>query len=269
MKHYKNRVSAIAGTVAICLLPALAPGAAVTFESVPLGAAGYDNGSSGPGGFDIGGVNFNNNYNATFGSWSGFSISNNGDTVTPSFGNQYSAWPGGGAGGSAQFAVGYYSEYEAPSNFATFGALTNLAGLGASFANTTYTALSMRDGGGFGAKKFGGATGADPDFLLLTIDGLVNGVATGTSVGFYLADFRSPDSAADYIVNDWRFVDFSPLGTVDQLRFSLTSSDVGAFGINTPTYFAMDNFATVPEPSSFAVLLGGAGLLLRRNRRKA
>lgn len=260
MKQANHRVSAIAGTVAICLFSALATAATVTFETVPLGGAGYDNGSGGAGGFSLGGANFNNNYDSLYGSWSGFAISNQGDTVNPSYLNQYSAWPGGGVDGSAQFAAGYFSTYQTPSTTVAFDALTNLAGLGASFANTTYAALSMRDGDAF-SKKFGGASGSDPDYLRLSIEGFAGGIPT-TTVDFYLADYRFGNPADDFIADGWNFVDFTALGVVDELRFSVISTDAG-----TPTYFAMDNFLSVPEPSPLLIFVCGAALLLRRNRR--
>ncbi|NBD37271.1 MAG: DUF4465 domain-containing protein, partial [Verrucomicrobia bacterium] len=128
--------------------------------------------------------------------------------------------------------------------------------------NTTYAALSMRDGDAF-AKQFGGADGSDPDYFRLTIEGL-DGTATVTgAVEFYLADFRFADDARDTIVETWEEVDLSALGSgVAELRFSLDSSDEGEFGMNTPSYFAMDDlaFAAVPEPSVLAVLAGIAAL---------
>ena len=88
---------------------------------------------------------------------------------------------------------------------------------------------------------------------------------------FYLADFRFADNSLDYIVRDWRFVDLSGLGVVSRLEFDLASSDSGAFGINTPAYFAMDSLAAnaVPEPATPVVLLGGlaAAVLVRRRGR--
>ena len=59
--------------------------------------------------------------------------------------------------------------------------------------NTTYAALSMRDGDSF-AKKFGGPSGNDPDYFRLTITGKDSGGSTIGSVEFYLADYRFADS---------------------------------------------------------------------------
>jgi hypothetical protein len=97
----------------------------------------------------------------------------------------------------------------------------------------------MKNGDAF-AKKFGGADGTDEDWFKLNIIGLNNGTITDT-VEFYLADFRSEDNAEDYLVDEWEWVDFSELGAVDKIVFSLSSSDVGQWGMNTPAYFCMDN----------------------------
>jgi len=75
----------------------------------------------------------------------------------------------------------------------------------------------------------------------------------------------------DYIVDEWTWIDLSGLGSVTNLEFSFTSTDNGAWGMNNPGYFAMDNFngsaldAPVPEPMSI-MLLGLGGLLLRRRK---
>lgn len=280
MKHKKSWAPAAASAFALIVSSATA--AVVTFETVSLPPAGFWNGSDlsgtpvvsgAPGNevttyvqdYPIGDVGFRNNYTSTYGSWSGFAISNHKDTITPGWGNQYSAYTGGGAGGSASYAVGYYVTYESSTNIA-FSGLINLAGLGASFTNTTWTALDMLNGGDFGSKKFGGVSGNDADWLRLSIAGYAAGIPTGNAVDFYLADFRFADNSLDYIVNDWRFLDFTPLGTVDELRVSMTSSDTGAFGMNTPSYFAMDNFLAVPEPSALLIALSGLGLAARRRR---
>ncbi|MFD0895566.1 DUF4465 domain-containing protein [Luteolibacter ambystomatis] len=207
-------------------------------------------------------VTFHNTYNSSFDSWSGFARSNTTDTTTPGFGNQYSSIAGGGSGGSATYGVGYYSAYDPQPTIIFDGYRGFVESI--DLTNITYAALSMQDGDAF-AKKFGGVDGTDPDYLLLTISGYAGDALTGT-VNFYLADFRSSNSAEDYIVTDWRTLDLSSLGWVNELRFSMTSSDVGAFGINTPTYFAVDNLQFVPEPSTAVLAFAGLAPLLRRKR---
>lgn len=208
----------------------------ITFEDFPLSPESFNNGSDGSGGFTLQGTFFNNNYNPTFGSWSGWSISNTTDTTTPGFLNQYSAFPGSGAQGSSNYGVAF--------TFAPGSAFIRLPQgfnpLSAQITNTTYAVLSMLNGDQFG-KKFGGPTGTDPDFLLLSITGFNNaGVKVG-GVEFYLADYRFRQSRRDYIVTDWTTVDLSSLRGATRLSFSISGSDTGPFGLNTPAYFALDN----------------------------
>ena len=120
----------------------------------------------------------------------------------------------------------------------------------------------MLDGDAF-AKQFGGVTGDDPDYLLLTLTGLHADGSTD-STEFYLADFRFADNAQDYIVSQWTWADLSVLGPVVGLEFALSSTDSGQFGMNTPSYFAMDSLM-VPEPATLSLLVAGA-LALRRPR---
>ncbi|MCW1886442.1 DUF4465 domain-containing protein [Luteolibacter flavescens] len=253
--------------VGITLAATLSTQAAViTFDDLDAGTNGYWNGSDGSGSFTTGGATFVNGYVPAWGSWSGFGYSNQGNTTTPGWGNQYSSYTGGDRSGSGNFTLAYGSSTVGePGPSISFATDTNLTGLGAYFTNTTYSYLSMSQGDGF-AKKFGGASGTDADYFKLTIHGYLNGGSTGT-VDFYLADFRFESSAQDYIVDTWQFVDFSSLGIVDELKFSFDSSDVGDYGINTPVYFAMDDFLAVPEPSAALASLAGLALLARRRRR--
>jgi len=196
------------------------------------------------GSFTSGGITFLND-----GSYSGFSASTTMDRATPGFGNQYSNITGSGAGGSAGFGVAYEDS--------TIVLSTPQTLLGAEFTNTTYAALSMLNGDGF-AKQFGGPTGDDPDFFRLLIEGIDDiGASTGV-VEMMLADYRFADGSLDFILDQWVFLDLTDLEIVSELRFSFESSDNGSFGINTPTYFSIDNLVTVPEPG--LTLLIGLGL---------
>ena len=100
--------------------------------------------------------------------------------------------------------------------------------------NTAYAVNSMNYGDSF-AKKFG-----KDDWFRLTITASLNGVAVNTQIVVDLA-------ADGTYINEWTYVDLSEFGVIDALQFSLSSSDNGDYGMNTPAYFAMDNFgATKP-----------------------
>ncbi|HAQ71285.1 MAG TPA: hypothetical protein DCR48_09960 [Flavobacteriales bacterium] len=106
-------------------------------------------------------------------------------------------------------------------------------------ANTTYAYKSMLNGDAF-AKKFGGASGNDPDYFFVRIYG--TSISQVDSIDFYLADFRFEDNNEDYIIDDWTEVNLSALPVnATEISFKLFSSDTGAFGINTPLFFSLDN----------------------------
>lgn len=265
----------IAAVVCCGLVAGAAPArAAATFDDLPLGPESYWNGSDLSGGFTTGGVFFPNSYNPLWLSWEGWAYSNKTDHTTPGWMNQFSAITGGGVGGSANYGIAYLSEWaDDHLRQVSVGLANGAPGVhGFYVTNTTYAYYSMRDGDAF-AKKFGGLSGTDPDYFRMVISGL--DAARQPIVGldpvvFYLADYRSPTPADDYIVNDWRFVDVGSLvgGGAAFLSFSLESSDVGAWGINTPLYFAVDQ---VPEPTAGVLLIAAAvcGCLVRRCARRA
>lgn len=196
--------------------------------------------------------------------WSGFAYSNTTDTTSSDFSNQYSAYAGGGALGSLNYAVGFAGEFITAPRIA-FDQPTILSG--AMVTNTTYAAFSMQNGDGF-AKRFGGASGDDPDFLFLTITGRDSTNAVTGTVDFYLADFRAADNDSDYILAAWAFVDLGALGLVSALEFAMTTSDIGAFGANTPLYFAIDRIEPVPLPAAAWLLTPVLVWLAKNGRRR-
>ena len=185
-------------------------------------------------------VNFIYDWNPAWGGyWSGgFAYSTKRDSITSGSVNMYSAKTAKGYNNSNTYVVGQNAAKLAITPV-PLGTLTNSCYI----TNSTFAFNSMRDGDAFG-KKFGGVTGNDPDWFKLTIRGSLNGVMKPDSVEFYLADFRFANNAQDYIVKTWSLVDLSLLGMVDTLTYFLSSSDVGAFGMNTPAFFCMDNFST-------------------------
>lgn len=230
--------------------------------------------------FQSGGATFSNAYTTAYGSWSGWAYSNvndvadrgyvNGNVVNPV--SAYDLPSGGkGADGSSNYLVGFtYSPY-APFGETQYDTYIDLApgshAVSIDVTNSTYAALVMKDGdAGFKTAPYGPGS-----FLKLTITGFTSAGATGASTGsvdFYLADYRS---GLSNIVSQWTSVNLMSLGDARSLGFAMTSSDVGQFGINTPTLFAADNlvtFVAVPEPSSLALIgIGVIGMAVVRRRR--
>ncbi len=172
------------------------------------------------------------------GYWSGgFAYTNVLDSVTPGYTNAYGIRAYKGYNNSANFAVMYGS-----GKITLTAPQTTVSGF--YITNTTYAYKSMASGDQF-AKKFGGTSGNDPDFFKVIVKGYKNGVLKTDSVTAMLADFTFTNNTQDYILNTWQFVNTSVIGEVDSLKFFFRSSDMGAFGINTPVYFAMDDFTTI------------------------
>jgi len=216
-----------------------------TFEDITLPAIDtFDNGSTGNGPFYSDMALFANYYDDAWGSWNGFSISNMTDNTTAGWGNQYSAFTGSGYN-SSNYAV-YY-----PSGLISYSVTdTDLIFDSLKVTNTTYAAISMRDGDAF-AKQFGSIYAADgttldgtngEDFFRLWVIGSEYSWGQKDSVEVYLADYRFSDNSQDYILDKWLNVDLTNFSfPVRQVAFRLESSDNGAWGMNTPSYFAVDN----------------------------
>jgi hypothetical protein len=194
------------------------------------------------GGFTSGELFFANKFSdwGVYTSWAGFAYSNKIDTITPGFGNQYSAYSGYAHDSSSNFGI-YYNDGMSTYRMSRGPSLANDTIAGVYITNDTYAALSMKEGDAF-TKKFGGTSGDDPDWFVLTVYAYKNGVKKTDTVDFYLADYRFSNNSLDYIVKDWTWVDLHSLGKIDSLEFKLRSTDNGLYGMNTPAYFCFDNF---------------------------
>lgn len=252
-----------------------AQAALIDFEDISLSSGASYTGADGAGGFTSGGAGFNNSYTdwgGGFATWDGFAVSSLGQTIIDQadiddglFSSYEFFSASGGAASGSNFAIGFVN------NVGLTPEVSLPAGLYApqsiAVTNTLWTWASMTHGDAF-AKQFG--TEPNPnDYLFLTIEGLdASGNVIG-SVDTYLADFRDPDPAAHFILDEWTEVDLTSIGAdVSKLRFTLTSSDNGVFGMNTPAYFAMDNLVVVPEPSEWAVFAGVLAVALAVARRR-
>jgi hypothetical protein len=257
----------------VVLLPLAASAAVIDFSGVDVsspsvrtypgpGGGVYYNGSDLAGGFSADGAFFDNRFTdwgGGFTSWNGWSWSTTADTATPGLANEFSAWVGTPLGRPHGVAYGNGASLRLPAGLDT--------PLSARIANTTYTALALRDGDAF-SRKFGGADGTLPDVFgvdFIGRDSLGSVVGTQRVV---LADYRAEDSSGDWILGDWLVVDLSLLGSgIVSLELAFFSTDSGIFGVNTPTYLALDSLSAVPEPAAAASLIGlGAWLLTLRRK---
>lgn len=92
------------------------------------------------------------------------------------------------------------------------------------------------------------------DKFTLTIHGVAAG-GTETSVDVDLASYSNGDLT---INRGWKYVDLSPIGVVNELYFTLSSTDSGVYGMNTPAYFCLDKLCvrSVGSSSVTGVLKG-------------
>ena len=143
----------------------------------------------------------------------------------------------GGHKGSETFAVatGYYSDYAKGASIYFLEDDATATFKSVMVTNTTYTYMCMKNGNAF-CRKF---SVDNKDFLKIVATGYTPaGAKTGTAE-FYLADFRTSASAG--IVDSWTEFDLSGLGSCHKITFDIQGSDTGAYGLNTPAYFAFDD----------------------------
>ena len=203
------------------------------WQGADVPAAGWNNWKSGD-------YNFQTFYDNSYGVYySAFTVSNQTDSTYAGLQDAYHSASGGAYAGE-NFAVWNMNYYGADT--VSFAAQV-VPGM---FVNNTAYAVSSMCNGDSYAKKFG----AD-DWFKLTINASLNGQAVDTQVEVYLA------KDGKYI-NQWTWVDLSQFGEIDAVTFNMTSSDAGEWGMNTPAYFALDNFGTempmgytVPEMAEF------------------
>ncbi|AMV36094.1 DUF4465 domain-containing protein [Planctomyces sp. SH-PL62] len=252
-----------------------------TFENLPgLTAPESIVNDAGPSrAFDIDGNRFNNSFDDTWGPyWDGWALSNQTTPLSTDpnldFLNQYLAAPGSGAGGSANYAIAFSPESAYLTSYATIALAAGQSAYSIDVTNTLYTQQAVTQGDGW-ARAF-----AAGDFFQLAIEGLDASGAVIGSVLVTLADYRAANPLDWYVVDKWRTIDLTSLGSdARTLRFNFESTDLDRNGeARTPLVAAIDNLTTsapgtgtaVPEPATWTMLgLGLAGIALHRGRRRA
>lgn len=200
--------------------------------------------------FQNNGASFRYFWDSQYSIWdAGFAYTNKNNTTNHTYTNLYGAVTGKGYNNSAKYVTASQGYLGQKMNITLSAPQQTVAGF--YVTNTTFGYNTMLHGGG-PARAFGDTLnthsgmqpGNYPDWFRLSIYGYKNGVKKADTVAFYLADYRFTNNTQDYIVNNWRWVDCTSLGSVDSICMKLFSSDVGQFGINNPTYFCIDNFTT-------------------------
>ncbi len=129
------------------------------------------------------------------------------------------------------YIVAYYNAYMAarPVDM-TFTDSKSYKAVGVYVNLNSYAYYSIEEGDAY-AREF-----TNGDKFTLTIHG-VSPDGGEKTVDVTLAEYTNGCLS---ITRGWRYVDLSALGTVNELYFTLTSTDSGAYGMNTPGYFCLD-----------------------------
>ena len=218
--------------VALAAVAVNAEDTTVDFEDINLAENSFDNGSAGNGDFKSGGYSFYNEYHADYGGYYyGFTISTQTSTAYEALTDQYNSCVGFGADGSKTYSVCYFSTWGASpvsiknTNGNTFSPKS------IAVTNAAYAFNSMRFGDTY-ARKF-----TETDYFTLSFIGYKDNAETNTVT----VDLAKEGMA----LFTWKTIDLSELGEVDEIRFSMVSSDPDTYGgYNTPMYFCIDNFVT-------------------------
>ena len=151
-------------------------------------------------------------------------VTNITDTTFKDYKDAYKSIAGGAKGGK-NYVVWY--EDGMSGNAIKLKEAATVAGM--YVCNNVYAYNSITKGDAIAGDPFG-----DDDWFLLSIGGMLDGKMVNSQVDFYLAKGKN-------VVTDWTYVDLSQLGKVDAIFFTLSGSRTGDWGLNTPTYFCIDN----------------------------
>lgn len=199
---------------------------------------------------DFNGVRFSHKAEASqWGAfWNGFCPSRSSDTKDYTGGNwmehQWDCMAGGGIASEpgSPFMVAYWNtsedlSTESPSLKMEMADGSEFTPVSIYINNSTYCYYTMINGSPF-SKKFEAGDWTKVNIYAVRAD---NSVSEPLEV--YLLDYRDSDKAKWYALKDWTYVDLSSLndkGAVKYIYFTMASSDSGQWGMNVPSYFAID-----------------------------
>lgn len=160
----------------------------------------------------------------------GIVLNEDGTVMTDSFGAPVTS-------PDVPYLVGFYGAYMSarPCDMTfTDGKSYNAVGV---YVNlNSYSYYSIEYGDSF-ARAFNNG-----DEFTLTIHGVAPDESEKT-VDVSLASYSNGNLT---INRGWRYVDLSDLGEVNEIYFTLSSTDSGDYGMNTPAYFCLDKLMVAP-----------------------
>lgn len=201
----------------------------VDFEELSLPPESYWNGSDLSGMFTSKYLTFYNEYDEQWDFWGGFAYTNQTDNTTFSHEN-YSSAAGSGALGSSNYVIGYYSDFNNSTGIKIDTDISPETLNGMYLSLSAYVSLYM---------EFEDLYESEQHWLKLIITAYNTVEETQVSKEIIMADYRFNQSDG-YKFEDWHFIDMTWTNDSDSLYFTMESSDLGEWGINTPTYFCID-----------------------------
>jgi hypothetical protein len=172
-------------------------------------------------------------------SWEGFTVS----TVSQDTANVFGCVANGGLGGIATpYIIGYYSEWVSASQ----GYSSNIVDFnGEYYPEYVYICQNSNTMEGITNGVFNSRPFTPADTLTLIIQALDSTMQPTATTRYYLAVDGTKNQS-------WVQVPLTSLGKTSRLSFSMTTTDIGDWGANTPLYFALDGL-TINTKSTTAL----------------
>ena len=169
-------------------------------------------------------------------SWEGFTLSQ----VSQDTANVFGCVANGGVGEvGTPYVIGYYSEWVTES----LGYSSNTILFDQAYypeyvyvCQNSNTMEAIAHGGVFNSRVF-----TEKDTLALIVNALDSTLQPISTMTYYMAVDGKKNAG-------WEKVPLTALGRAVGLSFSMTTTDIGQFGANTPLYFALDALTVNTEP---------------------
>lgn len=170
-------------------------------------------------------------------SWEGFTVS----TVSQDTANVFGCVANGGLGGIATpYIIGYHSEWVSASQ----GYSSNIVDFnGEYYPEYVYICQNSNTMEGITNGVFNSRPFTPADTLTLIIQALDSTMKPTATTRYYLAVDGTKNQS-------WVQVPLTSLGKTSRLSFSMTTTEIGDFGANTPMYFALDGLTINTESTT-------------------